>query len=179
MTGEADTKVCPQCAETIRAQAKLCPYCRSRQNGIGVWRNEIAFGIIAVVWLVLALVTSELCFSWGARGRDFGPHQGDLQVIRTRMERIGRTTNFTLTGYVTNQGDYAWRVEEFEVRFVDASGRLLDAEHPDNEDDFVVQPKQEHAFRLNLYNVTITNSDTTETARVTAARDGNYRKWSD
>jgi hypothetical protein len=177
MNGEPETKVCRQCAETIRAKAKLCPYCRSRQNGIGVWQNEILSGGIAIFWLIFA---GLVCVFLGPRiagGHQYWLHRADLQVLGTRFDRIVTTNapSFALTGYVTNSGDYAWRVEEFEVRFVDASGGPLDVEHTD--DDFVVQPKQAHAFRIVLYDLAVTNPNIANLVRVTRAIDGNQKNW--
>jgi hypothetical protein len=177
MAGEADTKVCPQCAETIRAKAKLCPYCRTRQNRFVHSQNEIILAVIVLSYVTLFAVVCALVGPWAASGRNFGPHRDDLQVVRTRMERISNSMYFSLTGYVTNRGKFAWRVEEYEVRFVDADRRLKDADYPDNFDSFVVQPKQEHAFRLKLYEVAYTNSDISEMVRVTKASDGNHKKW--
>ena len=93
-------------------------------------------------------------------------------VVRTSLERAKKRPEFWLTGYVTNKGDHPWRVHELEVKFMDGEGNMLDVHHPNVGELFVVQPRREHAFRVELGKVAFTNSGVFTQARVQTATDG-------
>jgi hypothetical protein len=169
------TKVCRFCAETIKAAAKLCPYCRSKQGRYVVWRQELLIGIPAVILIIIAimLISRLAPEDSGVGGRGFAGHQSDLIVLSTSMDRdkMGKP-DFWLAGVVTNQGVYPWRVHEFEVRFLDERGNLLDVRHPDLKDSFVIQSHQAHGFRVELDELAFTNRNITHQVRVQMATDG-------
>jgi hypothetical protein len=179
------TKICPLCAETIKAAAKLCPNCRTRQSRFGLWQAEILAGLVWMVWIGVALAVCALMFPGesGFGSRTFARHRSDLLIVRTsleRVERVGSRPDFILTGYVTNQGKFPWRVQNLEARFLDAAGNMLDVQHTDiSGPTFVVQPKQEHAFRASLGRVAFTNDAVVQSVRVHRATDGNYPEKSD
>ena len=112
-------------------------------------------------------------------GRSFARHRDDLRVLRTSLEREKKKPEFWLTGYVTNSGNYPWRVHELELRFLDAQGNLLDVRHPTISDPFVVPPGGEGAFRVELGEVVFTNSGVVHQVRVQRATDGNLPAKSD
>lgn len=106
-------------------------------------------------------------------GRRFAPHRAQLVVVRTSLERDQRKPEFWLSGYITNTGDYPWRVQQLEVRFIEGQNKLLDVRQVEVSEKFVVQPQQEQAFRVGLGRLVFTNSGTAATVRVQAATDGN------
>jgi hypothetical protein len=174
MAGAEQTKVCPFCAESIKTAAKLCPFCRSKQGRYVVWTQELLFGVPAAVLSGLAI----FFIAWfapdekGVGGRSFTGHRDDLVVLGTSLDRIGTKPDVWLTGVVTNRGELPWRIHELEVRFLDEHGNLLDVSHPEVEDLFVVQPHQEHGFRVALHRPVFTNNMTHQ-VRVHVATDGN------
>ena len=93
-------------------------------------------------------------------------------MLNTLLERSGTKAHFWMTGIVTNQGKHPWRIQQFEVRFQDERGNLLDVRHPDVKDSFVVQPHQEHGFSVELGELVFTNSNVTNLVRVQTATDG-------
>lgn len=175
------TKTCPLCAETIKAAAKVCPFCRAHQSRFALWREQLA-GL--VLGLVLTAFLGLVCY-WvfpedvPSSGRDFARHRADLRVLRTSLERVKKKSEFWLTGYVTNSGSYPWRVRELEVRLLDAKSNLLDVRHPSAFDPFVVPPGAEGAFRVELGEVVFTNNDVVHQVRVQTASDGNLPAKSD
>jgi hypothetical protein len=125
----------------------------------------LAFVGLACVWLFPDVFHSE--------GRSFTPYRAQLVVARTSLERDPRKSEFWLSGYITNIGNYPWRVEELEVRLIEGAGNLVDVLHPKISEKFVIQPHQEQAFRVGLENLVFTNSSIIARVRVHAATDGN------
>jgi hypothetical protein len=170
----SQTKTCPRCAETIKAAAKVCPFCQGRQGRFAFCQEQLAL----VVSVLLLLVLLGLVCYWALpdipeSGRKFSRHREDLRVLRTSLQRGKMKPDFWLTGYVTNCGNYPWRVRSLESRFLDAQGNLLDVRHVDVSDPFVVQPRGEDAFRVALGELIFTNSGVVQQVRVQTATDGN------
>ena len=177
MAENEQTKVCPLCAETIKVAAKICPFCRSRQSRFTVIKGELAGAFMVIVLLGLLIAANSLLFpddSDLASERDFVRHRNELRVVRTTLEVVGKQMQFWLSGFVTNNGDRPWRVHELEVQFLDSQGNLLDVQHRtfNQMNAFVVQPNSEHAFRIDLYNVSSSVTGVVQKVRVESATDG-------
>ena len=171
-----DTKVCPLCAETIKSAARVCPWCQSRFDWSArldlAWFMVIVIALVACIFVVL---WNGLGIKSKFSGRSFSPDRSQLSVIRTSLDSLGVGSKSGLSGFVTNQGDHPWRVRELEVRFLGAGGELLDVVHPSIKDSsFVVQPGREHAFRIDLGVLAVTNPPGGLRVRVQVAEDGNY-----
>jgi hypothetical protein len=84
-----------------------------------------------------------------------GPHYGELlgslSVTESHMNRVKVTNDqhIYLYGLITNQSEVAWKDVEFECRFFDKRGALIDA--GTGESPWVVQPHDETAFRVRIY----------------------------
>src|ERR1035437_1442627 len=166
MSDMSQSKTCPRCAETIKAAARVCPFCQGRQGRFAIWQEQLCL-VLAV--LVLVVLLGLVCY-WvlpdvPASGRNFARHRDDLSVLRASLEREKKKPEFWLTGFVTNSGSYPWRVRELEVRLLDAQGNLLDVQHPNVSDPFVVPPGAEGAFRVKLGEVVFTNSSVVHQVR--------------
>ncbi len=131
---------------------------------------SLAIIIIAIVMLAWLAPDED-----GVGGRNFARHRNELIVSSTSLVRDPVKSKYWLTGMVTNQGGYPWRVHELEVRFLDERGNLLDVRHPDVKDLFVVQPNQEHGFKVELGELSFTNNGIMRQARVQMATDGTRR----
>jgi hypothetical protein len=174
LDADQSVKVCPSCAETIKSAAKVCPFCRASQTRLGHWGPYllVAFSVV----LMLAFV--GLAWAWvfpdafRPEGRDFVTYREQLVVERTSLERGQRKPDFWLGGYVTNTGNYPWRVQELEVRFMEGENKLVDVYHPKIPQTFVVQPHQEQAFRVELGRLVFTNIGIVARVRVQTAIDG-------
>ena len=170
------------CAETIKTSAKVCPFCRARQNRFALLKGELpgalaSLGIfLFAVWMISWIFADD---PFQASFRDFVWHRSDLEVVRTLMEPVGKTEDVWMTGYVTNRGSRPWRVHELEVRFLDEQGRMLDVESAslDNNEVFVVQPHHEHAFRTRLNKPA--TGQITQTAHVLVQKASDGREYFD
>jgi hypothetical protein len=173
---DQNVKVCPLCAEPIKAAAKVCPFCRAPQTRLAHWQPYLGLGFSALVLLAFVGLACFLLFpgAFRSEGRSFAPYRAHLVVGRTSLERDQRKPEFWLSGYITNTGDYPWRVQELEVRLMARQGKLVDVCHPAISEMFVVQPHQEQAFRVGLGRLVFTNSGIVAEVRVQAATDGNF-----
>jgi hypothetical protein len=174
MADDKQTKVCPLCAETIKTAAKICPFCRSKQGRYALWQQRFLMaGPVAVLIIgAIAVIAQFAPNEEGAGGRSFAGHRRDLVVLNTSLDQTEKKPSFWMTGIVTNQGEYPWRVQELEVRFLDKRGNLLDVRHPDVKDTFVVQSHRENGFRVELGGLAFTNKSVTHQVRVQIATDG-------
>jgi hypothetical protein len=127
--------------------------------------------MVAFIGLVCAQFFPD---AFRPEGRSFASYREQLLVARTSLERGQRKPDFWLGGYVTNTGDYPWRVQELEVRFMDTGDKLMDVYHPKISETFVVQPHQEQAFRVELGRLVFTNMGIVARVRVQVATDGNF-----
>ena len=78
MTESSDAKVCPMCAETIKAAAKVCPHCRYWQSRFSLQNPQV----VAAVCLVLALAAiiglgAFVEWLFGSK-RDFAEYRNEI-----------------------------------------------------------------------------------------------------
>jgi hypothetical protein len=174
MAEGSQTKVCPLCAETIKAVAKLCPFCQTRQGRWVLWAQELFIVACVLVVMGFLIAFATWVFPEDARleGLSFSNHRSELNVVRVALDRAKKRPEFWLSGFVTNTGTYPWRVHLMEVRFVDEQGHLFDVYHPTIEEPFVVEPGREHSFRVTLGLIAWTNTVALPRVRVQFASDG-------
>jgi hypothetical protein len=182
MSATVETKVCPYCAETIKAAAKKCPFCNSRMarydyylhHGAAALACLISFGCLAFVaaWVFPGDSSKD--------GRSFARHRSDLNAkdVAVKIEDGGTSGHYYyVSGVVTNSGEFPWRVENFELTISNAQG-IADVIHAEVKDAFVVQPHADHGFIFQCRTV-MTNTVIAAQARVENARDGNMPEKGD
>ncbi len=108
-----------------------------------------------------------------AKGRNFARHRHDLDVIAINV-RVGnwKTNEFyySVSGFVTNKGEHSWRVKEFELNVSNSQG-VVDVQHEEVKNSFVVNPGTVHAFVFHGETI-LTNQVVAARARVENALDG-------
>ena len=178
MSESAETKICPFCAETIKASAKKCPFCNSLLVRFALLRQELCLGFAVLLCLAAFVFVCVVAFPDSPddvlrHGRGFGRHRQDLKVTDVGVSIENLATNvffYRVSGFVTNSGAYAWRVKEIELSILTSQGDA-DVRHQTVEDPFVVQPGGMHAFVFHCETV-LTNPVVSAQARVENARDG-------
>jgi len=175
MNENAETKICPFCAETIKVAARKCPCCNSRLGrwelfGYDLWTGVgylIIFGGFIFALVKLAPEDSP------EGGRNFARHRDELTISKVEVEVVPRGTSafdYSVSGLVTNKGGYPWKIQEFELTVSNAVG-ATDVKNQRIEEPFVVQPHSENAFAFRSY-TTVTNTIVSARARVADAQDG-------
>jgi len=174
-----NSRICPFCAESINSVAKLCPRCRQwltmrslRNPAFFFWLHG---GLAAAIWVVMGIGI----LSTVNRLENPKPYYTDfpqaLRVVESRMNwaQTKDGLRIYLTGLVTNQSPVAWRGIEFDYRFFDAKGVMVDAA---NAHAFLtIQPNDDAAFRAVVAPSAETNDYHSYKLSITIAR--NARGW--
>lgn len=147
-------KVCPFCKETIQAAAKLCPRCRQWLS-LRSFRHPLVAACTALLaaFLILGpfLALAKRSFE---RFENPPPYYADftnpIQVIESRINWVEREKEpwLFVIGVITNQSPVAWRNLEFECRFYDANGVMVDAQNAEGR--LTIQPNDDRAFRVSV-----------------------------
>jgi hypothetical protein len=164
-------KQCPFCAETIHAAAKLCPRCRRwltwcslRHPFLFVGAHLFIFGFLCF-WMVSSF---QRIFNPPPFYTEF---RDSLQILESRMSwgKREKETYIYLTGILTNQSPIAWNEIEFECRFFDHNGAMVDAANV--RAHLTIQPHDDSAFRAWLNATRPTNDYGSFKLSVSTARN--------
>ena len=174
MNGEPETKICPLCAETIKAAARVCPFCRSRQKWWTIWSYECFAGLTVVVFfaVLIAILWQFAPDDEEGGGRKFSGHRRDLVVLQPLLSQVASNEPVWVTGSVTNQGNYPWRIDRMEIRLLEPGGAVVDVQQSGVEDPFVVLPQQDHAFKVRLRELVSTGRPLAPEVTIQHATDG-------
>jgi hypothetical protein len=175
MDNAAETKICPFCAETVKAAAKKCPFCNSRLGRWKLLRDDLWIGVgYLIIFGCFIFVLVKLAPEDSPEGgRNFARHRAELIVSKVEVQVVPRGTSafdYSVSGLVTNKGGYPWKIQEFELTVSNAAG-ATDVKNQRIEEPFVVQPHSENAFAFRSY-TTLTNTIVSAQARVADAQDG-------
>jgi hypothetical protein len=102
--------------------------------------------LIGAIWLFNKMVLEP---------RSFSSSRNKMEVLNSQLSvvKMGSNSNVVVIGVLTNRSDYSWRMGIFELRFLDASGNILDAAKGSDADGFTVLPHSDHSFHLVLYSL--------------------------
>jgi hypothetical protein len=146
-----ETKTCKACAEDIRSAAKVCPHCRQSQWLLFSRSPLIAIPLSVLLFFgILTLMTpNRAVFKPGAKFQD---HAGEIAVRESSFGFDDCATcksalQVTTVGMLDNTGERSWKELQFEVRYLDAAGQLIDTVSS-REYSMVVPAGGETAFRV-------------------------------
>jgi hypothetical protein len=152
MNENAETKICPHCAETIKAAAKVCPHCRYWQKRWSIHNPQI----LATAWIACCIAVMSVVGIFFDRminpKERFPTYREDIAVVSSQLShRIGDSNLMnTVVGMLTNHGNFGWMEIGVEAQFFDKSGKEIDAITAKAEDyrGFVILPHGEVAFKI-------------------------------
>ncbi|MFZ1073408.1 MAG: FxLYD domain-containing protein [Verrucomicrobiia bacterium] len=158
---DPEKRICPFCAEAIEVKAKLCPRCHQWLT-LKSFRHPLVMMLIhivplTIVWVVFGL----LIFSMTARLQNprpfYSEFPGALKILESRMNwaQTDHGLRIYIAGVLTNNSPESWRSAEFDCRFFNANGVMIDADTRSGYTDVLAH--DESAFRVSIIPTAPTN----------------------
>jgi hypothetical protein len=173
------SRLCPFCAEAIKPAAKLCPRCRQWLTLRSLRNPTISIWLLGAPMIAIFIVMGQGLLNSMDRIINPKPYYADfpqtLRVVESRMNwaHTSYGLRIYLTGILTNPGPIAWRDIEFDCRFYDAKGGMVDAANAHAR--LTIQPNDDAAFRTVVTPGCETNDYDSYKLSITTAR--NARSW--
>jgi hypothetical protein len=169
------TRVCPFCAETIKSQAKLCPRCRQWLVLRSFRHPLVGMVVVGVPALCVLIAVCATLFNMLDRLGNPRPYYSEfpnaIRIMESRMGWVQTSDGLRIyiTGILTNNSPVAWKDVEFDCRFFNATGKLVDAgvgrSYP------TVAADDDSAFRVGFAPTSPTNDYATFRISVSSARN--------
>jgi len=152
MVENEQIKICPLCAEPIKAMAKICPHCRSVQKKWSLQNPQVTAALFATIYGLFFIGL----FAFVGRAfwpkEDFAEYRNEISVANSQFSQrmAGSNLMVTVVGTLTNHSAISWKDVGVESRFFDKTGRLIDVikVNADNYNGVVVLPHGEAAFKI-------------------------------
>jgi hypothetical protein len=151
MSEPAEIKVCPHCAETIKAAATVCPHCRYWQKKWSLYNPKAITALCMVIGTAyLGVIGAFFDRAFGPK-HDYAKYRDQIVAVDSEVSHQMRSSNLwvTVVGMATNQSDVTWKNVAVEAQFFDKSGKLIDAITADADyRGFTILPHGEAAFKI-------------------------------
>lgn len=161
MMNDPEKRTCPFCAEIIKPEAKVCPRCHQWLTWKS-FRHPLVMVLVHVVPLtVLWIAVTAAMLSRLDSLQDPKPYYSEfpdsLKIMESHMNWAETRDGLRIyvAGVLTNTSPAAWREGEFDCRFFDAKGVMIDAYTGRGHLD--VCPHGESAFRVAIVPTAPTN----------------------
>lgn len=172
-------RICPFCAETIEAKAKVCPHCRQWLT----WKSFrhplvsmlVHFVPATAVWVALiAVMFSSLDHMQNPKPY-YSEFPNTLKILESQMNWVQTEKGLRvyITGVLTNTSPVAWRDAEFDCRFFDSHGVMLDADT--GRGNVTILPYDDAAFRIGIVPTAPTNGY--ESFKIFVGNARNAKGW--
>jgi hypothetical protein len=158
MAENEQTKVCPHCAETIKAAAKVCPHCRYWQRKWSLFNPKLLAALSLVVLTAYFIGASFFMDKVFGPKEEFATYRNEIAVVHSQLSQRISTSGcdsnvnmyVTVVGTLTNHSDIAWKDVGVEAQFLDKSGRQFDAitVNADEYRGVTILPHGEAAFKI-------------------------------
>lgn len=125
------TRECPCCAEIIPARARVCPRCRQWLSWRSLRHPLVSLGMMVAIMLGVGGLFLRYLERRLAPRPFYAETPEALSVLESRWNWVAteKGPRIYLTGLLTHHSPQAWKDPEFECRFFDATGRLIDVGH--------------------------------------------------
>lgn len=147
-------KICPYCAEQIKASAKVCPRCQQWLTGCSLRNPTVFIGSVCLCGLISVFVAhllfERLLQPLRQPGTDFSAYRDSISVIESRMnlEKGEKESWVNVVAVITNKSELAWKEVEMDTRFFNKAGTMIDAQTGPQRG--TILPHSELAFRIIL-----------------------------
>jgi hypothetical protein len=158
MADNEPTKICPHCAETIKAAAKVCPHCRYWQKKFSLYNPQWAAALWTVVCSIAIIYLAIFCQKMFGPKEEFATFRDDITAVSSQISQRITTSGcdsnvsmyVTVVGVLTNHSNVGWKDIGVEAQFLDKSGKLFDAitVNADEYRHFTILPHGEAAFKI-------------------------------
>jgi hypothetical protein len=111
----------------IPIKAKKCPYCQRGQN---VFSMIFWYPILSIIGFFIPFIIIGCIFAnMFNKGKDFTPYRNQITInsseLRFGEKQSGETV--AVVGTMSNSSPIPWKEIQFEVRFYDSNGKIIDA----------------------------------------------------
>jgi len=169
---EAPIPTCRFCAEPIQAAAKICPHCRQWLTYRSFRNPLILFQFHSIPLLALYFLLLPSMLDRMNPGPYYAEFPDSLQVASSRLTWLQTSNVYRMyfTGILTNHSQVAWKDIQFECRFFDHNGSMVDAVHPSS--FFMIQSCDDAAFSFTVKPSLPTNEYASYKISVNSAHNG-------
>lgn len=149
---ESFTKICQQCKEEIKANAKKCRYCHSMQGGFSATLSNPAYAPFVGILVAVPFMFAAFYFISSTFDRDKKEFEKYRSLVIVQDSKIhyakeGDEGFISTIGTIKNNSDKKWNDLRIEVQYFNQSGALIDT-RTDPVYSLVLLPNTEHAFRV-------------------------------
>lgn len=152
MNEAAETKVCPHCAETIKAAAKVCPNCRYWQKRWSLQNPQVLAALWMAIWFAMTVCCGIVIDKLLGPKEQFATYRDEISVVTSQFSHRNSDSNMmnTVVGTLTNRSKFGWKDVGVETQFFDKSGKQIDAitVRADDYHAVVILPHGEAAFKI-------------------------------
>ena len=174
-----ENRSCPFCAETIKSVAKVCPRCRQWLTIRSLRNPFVMLALhsipVVVVWVLFATLLLKSSEQLGNPRPYYSEFPSAIKIVESRINwaELSDGPAVYITGILTNVSSMGWQELEFDCRFFDSQGTLVDAAN--GRGHLSIGPNDDSAFRVAIKPVASTNSYASYKISVSNAR--NAKNW--